>query len=56
MRYVPAFIPGQNPNESFNIVPSWALLRTFDQNENGVINTYFMEIYCDIETGKELGK
>lgn len=56
MRYVPAFIPGQNPNESFNIVPSWTLLRTFDQNENGVINTYFMEIYCDIETGKELGK
>lgn len=56
IRYVQTFIPGENVNTSFRMIPSWTLLRAYEQNEDGVMNTYFMDVYCNIETGKELGK
>ena len=56
IRYVQTFIPGENIMNSFRMIPAWTLLRSFDQNENGVIHTYLHDTYCDIATGKELRK
>ena len=55
VRYVQTFIPGEDIYDSFKLIPAWALCMQYNQRSNdGEVQTYVTEVYCDIVTGKEL--